>query len=149
MAISNYIFLRGLDRLGRFSNILFKGGNFFDSQKFPLLYKMVENLIFFLLELTAFQKGRKTIWELLFLKVVHFPLIWKWLEQLSPPWPQWLSRMRVWWWSGGYGFDPCRVREHSFVEIDHKIFSTVIIFLLVIQEGHLSVSGKRMWTNTS
>ena len=36
--------------------------------------------------------------------------------------------------------------QHSFVEIDHKIFSTVILSLLLIQEGQLSVSGKRMCT---
>ena len=33
--------------------------------------------------------------------------------------------------------------QHSFVEIDHKIFSMVILSLLLIQEGQLSVSGKR------
>ena len=35
---------------------------------------------------------------------------------------------------------------HSFVEIDHEIFSTVILSLLLIQEGQLSVSGERMCT---
>ena len=30
------------------------------------------------------------------------------------------------------------------MEIDHEIFSTVILSLPLIQEGHLSVSGKRM-----
>ena len=34
--------------------------------------------------------------------------------------------------------------QHSFVKIDHEIFSTVILYLLLIQEGQLSVSGKRM-----
>ena len=37
-----------------------------------------------------------------------------------------------------------RGRQHSFVEIDHEIFSTVILSLLLIQEGQLSVSGERM-----
>ena len=37
-------------------------------------------------------------------------------------------------------------RQHSFVEIDHEIFSTVILSLHLIQEGQLSVSSKRMWT---
>ena len=41
---------------------------------------------------------------------------------------------------------PPRGRQHSFVEIDHEIFSTVILFLPLIQEGQLSVSGKRMCT---
>ena len=37
-------------------------------------------------------------------------------------------------------------RQHSFVEIGHKIFSTVILSLPLIQEGQLSVSGERMCT---
>ena len=48
------------------------------------------------------------------------------------------------WRSGGRGFDPRRVRQHSFVEIDHEIFSTVILSLPLIQEGQLSVSGERI-----
>ena len=42
--------------------------------------------------------------------------------------------------------DPRRVRPHSFVETDHEIFSTVILSLPLIQEGHVSVSGERMCT---
>ena len=41
---------------------------------------------------------------------------------------------------------PRRGRQHSFVEIDHEIFSTVILSLPLIQEGQLSVSGERMCT---
>ena len=37
-------------------------------------------------------------------------------------------------------------RQHSFVEIDHEILSVVILSLPLIQEGQLSVSGKRMHT---
>ena len=44
------------------------------------------------------------------------------------------------------GFNPRRGRQHSFVEIDHEIFSTVILYLPLIQEGQLSVSGERMCT---
>ena len=33
-------------------------------------------------------------------------------------------------------------RQHSFVEIDHEIFSMVILSLSLIQEGQLSVSVK-------
>ena len=44
------------------------------------------------------------------------------------------------------GFNPRRGRQHSFVEIDHEIFSTVILSLPLIQEGQLSVSGERMCT---
>ena len=44
------------------------------------------------------------------------------------------------------GFNPRRGRHHSFVEIGHEIFSTVILSLPLIQEGQLSVSGERMCT---
>ena len=50
------------------------------------------------------------------------------------------------WRPGGRGFNPYRGRQHSFVKIDHEIFSTVILSLPLIQEGQLSVSGKRMCT---
>ena len=49
-------------------------------------------------------------------------------------------------WRPGHGFDPCRGRQHSFVEIDHGLFSTVILSIPVIQEGQLTVSGVRMCT---
>ena len=41
---------------------------------------------------------------------------------------------------------PSDWRQHSFMEIDHEIFSTVILSLPLIQEGQLSVSGERMCT---
>ena len=41
-------------------------------------------------------------------------------------------------------FNPRRDRQHSFVESDHEIFSTVILSLPLLQEGQLSVSGERM-----
>ena len=41
---------------------------------------------------------------------------------------------------------PRRGRQHSFMKIDHEIFSTVILSLPLIQEGQLSVSGERMCT---
>ena len=50
------------------------------------------------------------------------------------------------WRPGGRGFNPRRGRQHSFVEIDHEIFSTVILSLPLIKEGQLSVSGKRVCT---
>ena len=48
------------------------------------------------------------------------------------------------WRPGGRGFNPRRCRQHSFVEIDHEIFSTVILSLKIplIQEGQLSVLTK-------
>ena len=36
--------------------------------------------------------------------------------------------------------------HHSVMETDHKIFSAVILSLLLIQEGQLLVSGERMCT---
>ena len=45
---------------------------------------------------------------------------------------------------GGRRFNPRQGRQQSFVEIDREIFSTVILSLLLIQEGQLSVSGERM-----
>ena len=36
---------------------------------------------------------------------------------------------------------PSPVRQYSFVEIDHEIFSVVILSCPLIQEGQLSVSG--------
>ena len=50
------------------------------------------------------------------------------------------------WRPGGRGFNPQRGLQHSFVEIDHEIFSTVILSLPLIQEGQLSVSSERMCT---
>ena len=47
---------------------------------------------------------------------------------------------------GGRGIDPRRDQQHSFLEIDHEIFSTVILSLLLMQDGQLSVSGERMCT---
>ena len=36
-------------------------------------------------------------------------------------------------------------QPHTFLEIDHKIFSMVILLLLLIQEGLMSVTSERMW----
>ena len=36
--------------------------------------------------------------------------------------------------------------QHCFMEIDREIFSLVILFLLLNQEGQLSVFGERMCT---
>ena len=47
------------------------------------------------------------------------------------------------WWSGDRGLDPHWVWQQSFVEIDQEIFSMVILFLQLIQEGQLSVYGER------
>ena len=41
------------------------------------------------------------------------------------------------WRPEGGGFNPRRGRPYSFMEIDHEIFSTVILSLPLSQEGHL------------
>ena len=41
---------------------------------------------------------------------------------------------------------PPRVRKHSFVEIDHEIFSTVILSVPLIQEVQLSLFGEWLYT---
>ena len=51
--------------------------------------------------------------------------------------------------SGGHRFDTCQGRQYSFVEIDHEIFSMVILSIQLIQEGQLSVPGERICTNTA
>ena len=40
-------------------------------------------------------------------------------------------------WRPGHGFNPHRGRQHSFMEIDHGIISTVILSLPLIQEGQV------------
>ena len=50
------------------------------------------------------------------------------------------------WRPGCRGFNPRQGQQHSFMEIGREIFSTVILSLPLIQEGQLSVSGKRMCT---
>ena len=50
------------------------------------------------------------------------------------------------WRPGSRGFNSRRGRQHSFVEIGCEIFFTVILSLLLIQEGQLSISGERMCT---
>ena len=70
------------------------------------------------------------------------------VDSVDPDWPASVAQLDAPsdWRPGGRGFNPCRGRQHSFVEIDHEIFSTVILSLLLIQEGQLSVSGERMCT---
>ena len=60
--------------------------------------------------------------------------------------PRWLSWMRRPTGDQEVAGNPRRGRQHSFVEIDHEIFSTVILSLPLNQEGQLSVSGERMCT---
>ena len=48
-------------------------------------------------------------------------------------------------------FNPHRGRQHSFVEIDHEIFSTVILSLPLIQEGQCQFLTKecaQYWLTT-
>ena len=66
----------------------------------------------------------------------------------SVHWPASVAQLNALsdWRPGGCAFNPRRGRQHSFVEIDHEIFSTVILSLPLIQEGQLSVSGEKMCT---
>ena len=50
------------------------------------------------------------------------------------------------WCSGGLVLGPRWVRQHSFVEIDHEIFSTAILSLPLIQEVQLLVAGEIICT---
>ena len=76
-------------------------------------------------------------WAHIFKGKIHFPLLW-------------LSALVITqiirtdglggsvgcaseWRPGGHGFDPRRGRQQSFVEIDHEIFSTVLLSLSLIQ----------------
>ena len=78
-----------------------------------------------------------------------------WFKARTKPFPFREGKKSAWvaeldapsdWRPGGRGFNPRRGQKHSFVEIDHEIFSTVILSLPLIQEGQLSVSGERMCT---
>ena len=60
--------------------------------------------------------------------------------------PWWLSWMRVRMVIRRLRVQPPPGQQHSFVEVAHEIFSTVILSLPLIQEGQLSVSGERMCT---
>ena len=65
---------------------------------------------------------------------------------LSIGWPWWLSRLLIWLVVRRLWFRPLLGRQHSFMEIDHEILSTVILSLPLIQEGQLPVSVERMCT---
>ena len=80
-------------------------------------------------------------WDEIFVSWSSLECIWAFLTVLST-----LLDAPSDWRPGGRGFNPRRGRQHSFMEIDHEIFSTVILSLPLIQEGQLSVSGERMCT---
>ena len=58
--------------------------------------------------------------------------------------PRWLNWMRFRLVIRRVRVRPPPGRQHSFVEIYLEIFSTVIYYLQLIQEGQLSVFGERM-----
>ena len=60
--------------------------------------------------------------------------------------PPWLSWMRIRLGIRRLQVRPALGQQNSFMEIDHEIFSTVILSLPLIQEGQLPVSGERMCT---
>ena len=65
------------------------------------------------------------------------------VKVLSPEFSHWGACR-----SGGCGFDPCWVQQHSFMQIDHEILFMVILSLPLIQEEQLSVSAERMCSST-
>ena len=65
-------------------------------------------------------------------------------SHLGRPW--WLSWMRTCLVIRRLRVRPPSGRQHSFAEIDHEIFPTIILSLPLIQEGQLSMSGERMCT---
>ena len=62
--------------------------------------------------------------------------------------PQWLSWMCVRLSDQEVAGSTWLGRQHSLVEINQEIVSTVILFLPLMQEGQLSVSGERICTKT-
>ena len=55
------------------------------------------------------------------------------------------------WRPGGRGYNPSWGRQHSFVEIDHEIFSTVILSLPLTQKGSCQFLAKecaQYWLTT-
>ena len=72
--------------------------------------------------------------------------IWSYALIFLISWPPWLSCMRVRLVNRRLWVQSTMGQQQPFVKIDHEIFSTVILSLLLIQEGQLSVSGKRMCT---
>ena len=70
----------------------------------------------------------------------------KWYRQTPEKPVRRPSRIRIRLMIRRLRVQPPRGRQHSFVQVDHEIFSTVILSLPLIQEGQLSVSGERMYT---
>ena len=63
------------------------------------------------------------------------PELFRHLKFLTLCRPRWLSWMRIRLVIRRLRFRPPLGRQHFFVEIDHEIFSTVILSLPLIQEG--------------
>ena len=72
--------------------------------------------------------------------LVHSVFCSTWTQSL----PQYFSWMHVWLVIRRLQVWPLLCRQHSFMELDHEILSTVILSLPQIQEGQLSVSGERL-----
>ena len=86
------------------------------------------------------QKGREKMRDQIAKKYLKFTYLGT--MQFSVPLSEVSPTGDLW----GRRFDPRRVWQHSFVEIDHEIFSIVILYPPLIQDGQLSVSGERMCT---
>ena len=68
------------------------------------------------------------------------------LQMVAVCWQKWLPCPYMFKTVQKSSSPELRKRKHSFAEIDHEIFSTVILSLPLIQEGKLSVTCERMCT---
>ena len=67
-------------------------------------------------------------------------------DQCSCSRPWWLSWMHIRLVIRSLRVQPLPGQQHSFVEIGHEIFSSVILSLPLTQEGQFPVSDERMCT---
>ena len=78
--------------------------------------------------------------KIVFTQEIWFPAYYRFTCR-----PRKLSGCASDYWSADCGSTPPG-RQQSSMEIDHEIFSMVIISHLRIQDGQVSVSGERMCT---
>ena len=91
-----------------------------------------------------------SLWVLLCLGKIYWIVIWCWYTfydsyRNSEGGCGSYVRCAFTWHADGRRFDH-RVRQHSFMKIDHEIISMAILSLPLIQVGQLSVTGERMCT---
>ena len=50
-----------------------------------------------------------------------------WANSVEPECLGDLVRLVSDWWSGGHGLDSCWIQQHSFMDINHEVFSVLLI----------------------